>query len=110
MSAADLPSRRELLTGRLVAPRRRRRTFPASSSMSAQPMLSTVRAALAAMPGVEIHAEALGKLVLTLETSNEADIVTRMNEISLLDGVMSAALVFHHFEPAAESEPAANQG
>jgi nitrate reductase NapAB chaperone NapD len=33
-----------------------------------------------------------------------------MNEISLLKGVMSVALVFHHFEPAAESEPTANQG
>ena len=110
MSAADLPSRRELLTGRLVAP------APPEAHVSSLVIhvrpanLSTVRAALAAMPGVEIHAEALGKLVLTLVTSNEADIVTRMNEISLLDGVMSAALVFHHFEPAGGSEPAANQG
>ncbi|MFL5198189.1 MAG: chaperone NapD, partial [Microvirga sp.] len=69
-----------------------------------------VRAALAATPGVEIHAEAGGKLIITLETATEADIVTRMNEISLLDGVMSAALVFHQFEAAAETEAAAKQG
>ena len=48
--------------------------------------------------------------MITLETATEADIVTRMNEISLLDGVMSAALVFHHFEAAAETEAAAKQG
>jgi|SRR5829696_6450447 len=110
MSAADLPSRRELLTGRLIAP-----ALPeahvSSLVIHVRPdNVTSVRAAMAAMPGLEIHAEASGKLVATLETSTEADIVTQMNEISLLDGVMSAALVFHHFEPAAESEPAANQG
>ena len=47
--------------------------------------------------------------MVTLETRSEADIVTRLNEISLLAGVLSAALVFHHFEtqPAAQ---AAEQG
>jgi nitrate reductase NapD len=50
------------------------------------------------MPGVEIHANSGGKLVVTLETESEADIVTRMNEMSFLPGVLSAALVFHHFE------------
>ena len=60
--------------------------------------------------GVETHAEAAGKLVVTLETDNEADIVTRLNEISLLSGVMSAALVFHHYEPDREATPRAEQG
>ena len=44
------------------------------------------------------------------ETDTEADIVTRLNEISLLDGVMSAALVYHHFEPAAEADSTARKG
>jgi nitrate reductase NapD len=109
VSAADLPSRRELLTGRVIAP-------PPEAHVSSLVIhvrhgnATAVRAALTAMPGLEIHAEASGKLVVTLETSTEADIATRMNEISLLDGVMSTALVFHHFEPAAEPAPAANQG
>ena len=60
--------------------------------------LVQVRAALADMPGVEIPAEAGGKLVVTIETDSESEIVTRMNEMSLLPGVLSAALVFHHFE------------
>jgi len=36
--------------------------------------------------------------VITLETASEAEIVTRLNENSLLPGVLSAALVFHHVE------------
>jgi nitrate reductase NapD len=110
MSDADLPSRRELLTGRLIAP------APPEAHVSSLVVhvrpdhLTAVQLALTALPGLEIHAESCGKLVVTLETSTEADIVTRMNEISLLEGVMSAALVFHHFELAADPEPAANQG
>lgn len=71
---------------------------------------AAARASLCAMPGVEIHAERNGKLVVTLETESEAEIVTRLNEISLLDGVMSAALVFHQYEPTERDQPAADQG
>jgi nitrate reductase NapD len=65
-----------------------------------------VRAVLDRMPGVEIHAEAASKIIITLETDSEGEIVTRLNEISLLEGVMSATLVFHHFEALAETDPA----
>jgi nitrate reductase NapD len=65
-----------------------------------------VQSALRAMDGVKIHAEANGKIVITLETDSEADIVTRLNEISLLQGVLSATLVFHHFE----SDQAGSEG
>ena len=54
---------------------------------------------IAAMPGAEVHAEAESKLVVTLETDTEHEIVRRLTEISLLDGVLSAALVFHQYEP-----------
>jgi nitrate reductase NapD len=108
MNPAD-PSRRELLTGRVTVPEASE-AHVSSLVLHVRPTnLTAVRAALAAMPGAEIHAETSGKLVVTLETSTEAEIVTCMNEISLLDGVLSAALVFHHFEPAAECDPAANQ-
>jgi nitrate reductase NapD len=55
---------------------------------------------LARIAGVEIHAATDCKIVVTLETDSEAELVTRLNEISLLDGVMSANLVFHHYEDA----------
>ena len=110
MTAPSILSRRNLLTGRITDPAFAE-AHVSSLVVHVRPAgLPGVRAALAATPGVEIHAEAAGKLIITLETATEADIVTRMNEISLFDGVMSAALVFHHFEAAAETEAAAKQG
>jgi nitrate reductase NapD len=52
------------------------------------------------MSGVEIHAEnALGKIVITLETADEHEIVQRMGAIGELPGVLSTALVFQHSDP-----------
>ena len=51
------------------------------------------------MPGVEIHGDtASGKVVITLETKSEHEVVQRMGEIGELAGVLSTALVYHHFE------------
>ena len=62
--------------------------------------LEAIRAGLARLAGVEVHAAAAtGKLVVTLETESEHEIVARLTAISLLDGVLSATLVFHHVEP-----------
>jgi nitrate reductase NapD len=64
-----------------------------------------IRAVLGAIEGVEIHAAApSGKLVVTLETADESAIVARIAEISLLDGVLSATLVFHQVEQIGETE------
>lgn len=55
---------------------------------------------LGAIEGAEIHGGMdTGKLIVTLETETEHQIVERLNTIQLLDGVLSATLVFHHFEP-----------
>jgi len=103
MTAPSILSRRNLLTGRI--------TDPAFAEAHVSSLVVHVRAedipafreALAQIPGAEIHAEQGGKFVVTLETASEADIVMRLNEISFLQGVLSAALVFHHFE----TQPAA---
>ena len=63
-----------------------------------------IRPAMAGLPGIEVHAEANGKLVVTLETESEQTIVEHLNTISLLDGVLAATLVFHHFEELSEAE------
>jgi nitrate reductase NapD len=61
--------------------------------------LGEIRAGLARLSGVEVHAGApSGKLVVTLETGSEQEIVAHVTTISLLDGVLSATLVFHHVE------------
>jgi periplasmic nitrate reductase NapD len=55
--------------------------------------------------GAEIHGGAeTGKLIVTLETDTESQVIERINAIQLLDGVLAATLVFHHFEPVQERE------
>ena len=62
--------------------------------------LGPLRAELAGLPGVEIHAAApSGKLVVTLETGSEQEILSRLATISALEGVLAASLVFHQVEP-----------
>lgn len=58
---------------------------------------------LSQIEGAEVHGgREAGKLIVTLETETESQIVERLNTIQLLDGVLAATLVFHHFEPAQE--------
>jgi nitrate reductase NapD len=62
--------------------------------------LGALRTDLAGLPGVEIHAaSASGKLVVTLETGSEQEILARLATISALEGVLAASLVFHQVEP-----------
>jgi nitrate reductase NapD len=59
-----------------------------------------VAAALADLPGVVVHAHDGGRIVVTLETAREQDIVDGLAFIQRMDGVLSANLVFHHHDPA----------
>jgi nitrate reductase NapD len=64
---------------------------------------TAVAALLRGMPGVEVRGGVeSGKLVVTLETASESEVVERLNAIQVLDGVLAATLVFHHFEPLQE--------
>jgi nitrate reductase NapD len=106
MPATERPSRRELMTGRVAAPASSE-SHVSSLVVHVRPERAhTVRRAMIGVPGLEVHAEEGGKIIVTLETDTEADIVTRLNEISLLDGVMSATLVFHHVEMVANADSA----
>jgi periplasmic nitrate reductase NapD len=63
--------------------------------------LDAVAAAIAAMPGAELHARSPeGKLVVTLESASESAIVGCLERIGSLQGVLAATLVYHHWEPA----------
>ncbi len=67
-----------------------------------------VRASLATLPGVEIHAESeAGKFVVTLEADSDGATAQIFDRIYLMDGVMSAAMVYHQFEPDPEQPQAA---
>ena len=49
------------------------------------------------------HADQFGKIIVTLETPDESAIVQALTDIQLFDGVVSAALVYHHAEAQAEA-------
>ena len=74
--------------------------------IDAQPgRVEDVHRILAQMPGVQIHAASpQGKLIVTVEVDGDADTTERFTQISALDGVMSAAMVYHQFEPEPEQE------
>ncbi|MBP2302186.1 chaperone NapD [Azospirillum picis] len=63
---------------------------------------AAVRAAIGALPGVELHIDQPGKMVVTVEGPHEGWIADRMTALHLLDGVFSAVMVFHHIERAAD--------
>lgn len=59
----------------------------------------SVRQALARLPGLEIHdATADGRLVVTVEDVDGSDPGSVVLDVHKTSGVLSAALVFHHFE------------
>ena len=56
--------------------------------------------ALGAVDGAEVHGGIeQGKLVVTLETASETEVLEHVRYIQGLNGVLAATLVFHHFEP-----------
>ena len=64
--------------------------------------LSIVEAGLAGLAGVEVHAiSPEGKLIVTIETDDDSSNADTYQRIGQLDGVMSAAMVYHQIE----SEP-----
>lgn len=61
--------------------------------------LDEVHARLAALPGVEVHERtADGRFIVTAEDVDGADPGDAVLEIHRMEGVLSAALVFHHAE------------
>lgn len=67
--------------------------------------VQSILESLRSIEGAEVHGGAdAGKLIVTLETDTESQVVERINAIQLLDGVLAATLVFHHFEPVQERE------
>ena len=69
--------------------------------------IDAVRTQLESIPGVEVHAASeIGKMVVTMEKANDQETADTFEEIAKLPGVLSTAMVYHHFEPE-NSETAA---
>lgn len=61
-----------------------------------------VRARLAEMTGVEVHAAEGSRLVITIEGPNTGMLGETLTRIALLDGVIAANMVFEHVEQREE--------
>jgi nitrate reductase NapD len=60
--------------------------------------LDAVGTQLSAMPGVEIHAaDKDGRMVVTIE-NDAATMIETMNSFHDIKGVVSASLIYHHFD------------
>lgn len=63
--------------------------------------MAQVIAEIGKIPNSEIALQdASGKIIVTLETHSEAEIVDSLTQLQLLDGVASAALIYHQAESA----------
>jgi len=89
-------SRRDFLTG---GPPKQSEHI-ASVVVQAWPeRLTRVEAELTRLPGVESHgSNGAGKLIITVETRSDAELLDRINRIETADGVIAASLVYHHAE------------
>ena len=64
-----------------------------------------VRAALARLPGVEIHAECDdGRFVLVIETPEERSALDAYTGLHQIDGVLAVSLVYHYCDPGHREE------
>ena len=67
--------------------------------------VAVVRAGLATLAGVEVHGVSPeGKLIVTIETDDDDSNAATCQRIGQLDGVMSAAMVYHQTESEPEME------
>ena len=67
--------------------------------------MAAIGAAIEELDGAEIHGNGeQGKLVVTPETLNEGEMLTHIEAINRLDGVLSVALIFHQVEDSTGPE------
>lgn len=64
----------------------------------------TVTRSLSVLPGVEVHAAVNGRIVVTVEGDDVNVLADTFRCFHDLDGVLSAAMVYHHFEPDSGQE------
>lgn len=65
-----------------------------------------VSVAIAGIDGAELHETVPdGRIIVTVEDTGDTSAGDAVLALHRIPGVLSAALVFHHFEPDAASEP-----
>jgi periplasmic nitrate reductase NapD len=77
----------------------------ASFIVRARPeMAATVAARIAAVPGNEVHAIDAGKIIVVVESSSDAGIADRMDEIRNEPDVLMVSLVYHQMDRELEAD------
>jgi len=67
--------------------------------------IRSIESAIGGLRGAEVHGVSeLGKLVVTLETLDEGEMLTQIESINRIAGVLSVALVFHQVEDPTDSQ------
>ncbi len=67
--------------------------------------LESIETAIGGLTGAEVHgASSQGKLVVTLETVSEGEMLTRIDAINRIEGVLSVALIFHQVDDPTDPE------
>ena len=61
--------------------------------------MEAVASQVSALPGAEIAARGNGKLVILLEGATSGEVGGLLAQIGVLEGVISAAMVYEHNEP-----------
>jgi nitrate reductase NapD len=68
--------------------------------------VADVQCALAALPGVEIHATADdGRMIVSIESADEDVTLSHFETIRQLPGVLAASLVYHQYESNPDERP-----
>ncbi|MGB3390963.1 MAG: chaperone NapD [Pseudaminobacter sp.] len=90
-------TRRDFLTGQSLADGVPAWQHISSAVVSVLPRRADeVVERLAGMDGVEVHATQASKIVVTIEGPDSGALGERLTQITLLDGVIAANLVFEH--------------
>ena len=67
--------------------------------------LGEICAAIEGLPGAEVHAsDPAGKVIVTIESANEAEIGRQVEAVRALDGVHAANLVYHQVDDAGDAD------
>lgn len=66
--------------------------------MSRPEYATKVEQALVGMPGVELHANDGGRMVVTVEGAEYGRCADTITELATLDGVASSSLVYHQID------------
>ncbi len=106
MREPDTLQRRQILTGNLNQDSRAEQRFTHISSaiVTARPEnAGAVADRIAGMPGIQVHAVQGAKIILVLEGRSVGEVGGRLAEISVMDGVFSANLVFEQILPLDEN-------